>query len=754
MKPALTLAICLLTFGSTSLGQDPTRHWAYRPLQQRAFSHGVSAWVRNSVDRFVDERLHSEYVRPSPPANAATLLRRLKLDLLGLLPTPEETAAYRDDFRPDAYARRVDRFLASPHYGEKWARGWLDLCHYADSDGYLTDQLRPVAWRYRDWLVAALNANLPFDRFTIDQLAGDVRPNATMSQKLATGFLRQTLSNREGGADLEEFRVLQVVDRTQMVGATWLGLTVGCARCHDHKYDALTQREFFQLYACFNNADEVNVDAPLAGERKRFLEIRPKYLQQRSKILAPIAAPLRSLQDRWERRLLRAYRRPGEDAHWDRQWELLGLIWGGGKGEGQLEGCEIVKLPLEQRSQRQRNDLLDYFLGHSGNIDPAEFKRLKLAERSRQLRSLRQPPATRAATMRAAQTPRPTYIHVRGDFRDRGADARPGIPRSLSTAAGELPVADASGRHVGEAFRGRTRLALARWLVSGRNPLPPRVTVNRMWQEFFGAGLVRTPDDFGIRGERPTHPLLLDWLASEFVRHGWDVKSMHTMLVNSATYRQSSRQRAELLERDPENRWWARQNRFRLSAETLRDVTLAVSGLWDRRLGGPSVFPPQPTRVIKEAFGNHEWKISSGGNRYRRAVYTFVQRTAPFAQGAIFDAPNPNETCTQRERSNTPLQALTLLNDEAFFETAQALARRAIEKIPSDKSLRLDFVFQRVLCRLPNAKERTRLLRLATDLQREAPNAGTGTEAAAVAQFAWTGVCSVLLNLHEFVTRD
>ncbi|MDB5389631.1 MAG: hypothetical protein JWM11_5277, partial [Planctomycetaceae bacterium] len=336
-------------------------HWSFRPIIRPAIPFTrQSNWIRNPIDAFVLSRLEKENLEPAPEAQRVALIRRVTLDLIGLPPTAAETHAFIADESPDAYERLVDRLLASPHYGERWARVWLDLCHYGDTDGHLTDQLRPVAWRYRDWVTRALNSNLPFDKYTVAQLAGDLlapHQKSDFAQQdgvLGTGFLRQTLSNREGGADLEEYRVEQIVDRTSMVGMIWMGLTVGCARCHDHKYDPLSHEEFFQLYAFFDRADEVNIDAPLPGEFAAFNQSRPEYEHRRREVVSGAPNGLAELQKRWETKLLHAAGHPGEDHVWDRQWELVGLIWGGGLGEGQLEGIEIVKLPWEKRTPRQQ----------------------------------------------------------------------------------------------------------------------------------------------------------------------------------------------------------------------------------------------------------------------------------------------------------------------------------------------------------------------------------------------------------------
>lgn len=732
-----TAIVALLLAAALALPAAEPAHWSFQPVQRPEVHVDAGAsWVRSPIDTFIWQRLRQESVQPSPDADWRTIIRRVTLDLTGLPPTPEEVAVFLADDRPDSYERLIDRLLASPHYGERWTRNWLDLCHYGDSDGHLTDQLRPVAWRYRDWVCRSINSNLPFDEFTIRQLAGDLLEASADYDPppvLGTGFLRQTLSNREGGADLEEYRVEQVVDRTSMVGAIWLGLTVGCARCHDHKYDPTTQEEFFRLYAYFDQADEVNVDAPLPHEATSYRAARPEYERRRREIVEPYRTAVEELQKRWEAKLLHAVAHPGEDHVWDRQWELLGLIWGGNLGEGQLEGTEIVKRPWDKRSPREQDDLLDYFLQHGAIVDDKRFAAAKLSELRDALSKLRQeiPAAhcTRAPVMQAAKTPRTTFIHERGDFRDSGVKVSPALPPWLP------------GLHE----KTQSRLTLARWLVSPENPLTPRVTVNRAWQELFGRGLIVTGDDFGLRGELPSHPKLLDWLAGELLRSGWDIKQLHRSIVCSATYRLSSHPRPELASRDPDNVWLSRQNSLRIPAESVRDSALAASGMLDRRVGGPSVFPPQPDRVTMEAFGNNKWMPSEGGDRYRRGLYTFIQRTSPFAQAITFDAPVPQQLCTRRDRSNTPLQALTLLNDPVFYELSAGLAERLLQATGSDDE-RLRAAFEICLARQPTDAEQRRLREYLVELRSH--------EERRSEQEVWTKLASVVFNLHEFITRD
>ena len=760
-------------------------HWAFRTVvrpRPPAVSQATlaqadalqSAPDRCAVDDFVLARLETEGLLPGTLADRRTLIRRLTLDLIGLPPTPAEVDSFISDSSADANERLVDRLLASPHYGERWARPWLDLCHYGDTDGYLTDQKRPVAWRYRQWLIESLNADLALADFTREQIAGDLLPNASEQQQMGTGFLRNTLSNREGGADLEEYRVEQIVDRTTMVGTAWLGLTVGCARCHDHKFDPVSQRDFFALYAFFNNADEINITAPLPHERMRYQREKPDLERKRAELLAPQLTSILELQDRWEKRMLQAVANPGQDYLWDRQWEVLGLIWGGELGEGQLEGCQIVLLPQERRTQDQRDRLLDYFLKYGELTDPARFKELKLAELQSKLAELQKQvsPATRAPTIQETATPRKTHLHVRGDFRVPGELLTSAIPDWLKpditanhSSLTSLPRADTPDTKNAEPpiLKGSngqaSRLELAEWMVSPENPLTARVFVNRAWQEFFGRGLVETPDNFGLRGERPSHPELLDWLADEFLRTGGSFKTLHRKIVTSRTYCQSSHVQPEQLIRDPHNRLLARQSPLRLSAEQVRDAALAVSGLLADQIGGPSVFPPQPASVAMEGFDN-SWKPSEGSDRNRRGLYTWLQRLSPYAQGITFDAPSNARVCVRRERSNTPLQALTLLNDPIFWEAAQALSERIAREAPADFDPRLDYAFRLVLGRPPEPFERERLeahFHEQLDASVSGPTASSSNSSSpndSSRQAAWTSIASILLNLHEFITRE
>ncbi len=698
-------------------------HWSFLPPRRVAPPRTRDAkWPRNPVDSFVLATLDERKIAPSPEAGSITLVRRLHLDLTGLPPSPEAIARYLADRDPARYEKLNDELLRSPHFGEKWARHWLDLSRYSDSEGNESDFPRPYAWRYRQWLIEAFNNGMPFDEFTTRQIAGDLLPGATVEHRAGLGFFRNTSSNREGGAEIEAERVEQTVDRTNSIALAWLGLTLGCARCHDHKYDPVSQREYYQLYSFLNNADEVNIDAPMPGEREQWMRRRSEYERKRSELLTPLAKEIAELQARWEEKIRWAAGSPGKDHIWDRQLELLGLQWEQGFGGGQLEGLTVLYLPADQRSQRQRDHMEEMFLGRGSVTDAARWKQLDLAAVSKKLAALNKeyPPMTQAPSMiERAHRRRENYVHVRGDYRGTGAAVEEDVPAVLP----RLP-----------AGAKRDRLALAQWLLAPENPLTARVVVNRVWQELFGRGIVATPDDFGTQGARPSHPELLDWLAVEFRESGWNFKQLIRTIVTSATYRQSSHYRKDLARTDPNNTLLARQARFRVTGESVRDMALAVSGLLHREIGGPSVHPPQPSNVSKEGFLT-EWKESTGPARYRRGLYTHMQRTSPFAQLVTFDAPDPNLMCARRERSNSPLQALTLLNDPVFFEAAQALAARVQNEAGDSDRARIGHAFRLCFGRPPSPREMDRALGF-------------------LEHGNWNTLASGLMNTDEFYTRE
>lgn len=719
-----------------------SKHWAFQPISKPALPDGQSA-----IDYFIRARLEREKITPAKEADRRTLLRRLSFDLTGLPPTPEEIATFLADKRPNAYEQQVDRLLASPHFGEKWARHWLDQARYADSDGYEKDWVRPYAWRWRNWVIDSVNRDQPFDQFTIEQIAGDLLPNATTEQKVATGFHRNTLTNREGGIDDRQFRFEITADRSSTVASTWLGLTVACAQCHDHKYDPISQKDFYTLFAFFDNAEEVNIDAPLAGEVGPWLRTHDEYRKKREALIAEYnVAPL---QADWEKNILYTIAHPGERTDWDLAWDCVNKLTEGG------DGGKIVQIAPDKRTQRERDILIDHFVGnYHFAIGNKKWKELKLDELQKKLRELKAqyPQLTQAMTLVESTTPQPSHLRVRGDYKTNGIEVQ---PDTLSA----LPPINPNGR--------ASRLDLARWLVREDNPLTARVTVNRMWQELFGAGLVRTPEDFGVRSEAPSHPELLDWLAADFRENNWSRKAILRRIVTSATYKQSSAARPELKDMDPNNTLFARQNRLRLTGESIRDAALTASDLLTRQVGGPSVYPPIPAGVMELSYASRgwgqSWKESTGADRYRRGLYIQFLRTTPYPLLVNFDVPKSTVSVCKRDRSNTPLQALNLLNDPVFLETAQAFAVRTITESATNFRARLNSAFQYAVGR--EASEKEALLLSAFLEKQETAFAKDPANAAKLAPAelpgisrqqlaAWTSLASVVLNLDEFITRE
>jgi hypothetical protein len=621
-------------------GAEYPPHWAFVP-PNRTETPNTRHETRNPIDRFVFARLEREGLKPSPEADKPTLIRRVTLDLTGLLPSPKEVEDFLKDESPDAYEKVVDRLLASPHYGERQARHWLDLARYADSNGYTIDGPRQI-WAYRDWVINAFNADMPFDQFTFEQLAGDLLPGATTAQKIATGFHRNTGFNEEGGTDAEQFRVERTVDRANTTAAVWLGLTAGCAQCHDHKFDPLSQKDYYSLYAFFDSCDEPTM--PIGGTPE--LERTIAALQQME--------------------------------YWIQ------------KNGGSREDIAIIHKEIKRVQGKLPTTLV----------------------------------------MRERPAPRETFVQIRGDFLRRGDRVQPGYPGALT------PVADAPGSPR------LTRLDLAKWLVSPENPLTARVTVNREWQKFFGRGLVETENDFGYQGSFPTHPELLDWLAVEFREKGWSIKRLHKLIVTSATYRQSSATRKDLVEKDPRNLLLGRQSRVRLEAEIIRDVALSASGLLAPKVGGPGVYPPQPKEVFAFTQSNHPWPESKGPDRYRRGMYTFIWRQSQHHLLTTFDAADAQIACTRRNRSNTPLQALHLANDPVFVEFANALGKRIEKEGPADDAGRIHYAFRLCFAREPSSAERDRLSAYVDAIRKTDPKS------------VWSAMARVLLNLDEFITRE
>ena len=709
-------------------GAAAESHWAFQPIRRPELPPvRQSTWVRNPVDRFVLAKLEAEDLPPSPEASPHTLLRRIHFDLAGLPPGPGELDALSPENGPLAYERAVDDLLKSPHFGERWAIPWLDLARYADSEGYERDPLRPHAWRWRHWVIEAINRDMPFDRFTVEQIAGDLLPEATVEQRVATGFLRNGIKNREAGTKNDQKRFEETVDRLNTVANTWMGLTVGCAQCHDHKYDPLSQREFYAMFAFFHNAVEQDFEAPLPGELGQYLRTAPAHQEALAKIRAEHG--LAAMQAEWRERMLAAMDQPGVRTDWDHsvtEWRAANdrADW-------------LLRAPDEHLSDLEHEKIASWFLLRSGPDfpkDEAANERLKQAREQAAALDEGRFQVSRAYTMVDRREPVPARLALRGDYRALGSEVPPGVPAVL-------PPLAASAKP--------PRLLLAEWIASDDNPLTARVEVNRIWQELFGRGLVETVENFGTQGEPPSHPELLDWLASEFVRLGWSRKALLRLIVTSATYRLDSKGRPDASALDPGNAWIARQNRLRLPAELIRDNALATSGLLNPAIGGKSVFPPQPAGVSELSYAKKDWDEDTGPDRYRRGLYVFLRRTSPYPMLVNFDAPDTLTSVARRERSNTPLQALNLLNDPVFQEAADALAYRVLRAGNDSFAARFERLTRWCLARAPYAEEAEVAQRFySAQLERYEARAG-GAERA-----AWRELSRAMLSLDEFITRE
>jgi hypothetical protein len=922
-------------------------HWAYVP-PKRPEPPAVNnkAWIRNPIDNFILAKLESEGLKPSLEADKATLLRRVTFDLTGLPPTPAEVDAFGRDKSAQAYEKVVDRLLASPQYGERMAMQWLDLARYADTHGYHIDSHREM-WHWRDWVIDAFNRNMPFDEFTIEQLAGDLLPQPTLAQRIATGFNRNHMINFEGGAIPEEYQNEYVVDRVEATSVVWLGMTMGCARCHDHKFDPIKQKDFYRFYAFFNTISEKGLDGRRGNAQPIVQVPAPKQSAEIARVNQEICAhedaipkdrELDAIEAEWEKTALASLPdapRDGLLAHYeldgnlvdssghyhhgrivkgdlgygtgpvgrqaefdgqtqvefgdtvgfdrnqpvsisfwfspgDRQemtvlqkrdasgrgWEIVreesivlprlqrgsrlefrlihhwpddalevrtkepvvededhavSIIYDGSGVKFYIDGkpknIEIIKdaltgsvantaplstgenfqgslddlriygrvlmeneieqlaihqparaiipILLKKREKSQKEALRDYFLTYAAPADLRKtYAELKELRREKEDLDWTVP---NAMVMQEMDAPRETAILGRGNYRNRGEVVTPGVPAVLPAFGKDLPV---------------NRLGLAKWIVDPANPLPARVAVNRYWQLHFGTGIVKTAEDFGSQGEPPSHPLLLDWLATEFVRTNWDIKAMQRLMVTSTAYRQSSHTTPELQERDPENRLLARGPRFRLPAEMVRDNALAVSGLLVEKVGGAGVNPYQPKGLWEEiAFGDvysaQTYKQGHGEDLYRRSMYTFWKRTSPPPALITFDAPDREKCTARRAVTNTPLQALVLLNDPTYIEAARVLAEKMIREGGADPARRIRYAFRLATARDPNAKE----LQVLRELERTESGeyrrnkdaarklVGVG-EAKANAKVdagelaAWTTVASTILNLDETITRE
>ena len=886
-------------------GAEYEAHWAFLPLASAEPPAVKNAkWARNGVDRFILARLEKEGIEPSPEADRTTLCRRVSLDLTGLLPSPEEVDAFVKDPAPDAYEKLVDRLLASPHYGERWARHWLDQARYADSNGYSIDSERAM-WPYRDWVIAALNADEPFDKFTVDQLAGDLLPSPTKAQLVATAFHRNTLINEEGGSNPEQFRVEACIDRVNTTGAVWLGLTVGCAQCHSHKFDPITQREFYEMFAFFNSGEDVNNKgatvpvargemfgaqkggatlenddrlrddweaqelaklealAATAGQPAKWVPARykefdsetnsgirqlpdgslladgqgsandtyrvsaeaglPKVAAVRLRVLIDDSLPAKgpgwagngnfvltqidiSVGDEPQR--IAAAFADHEQANYPVSAAFDGnprTGWAintskasapGVKMNAPHEAVFILQQPIVTTADkpitvRLRHEMNErYLIGRfaldfsatapappkaafdaellaalrvprNGRFGPGQAERVNAAfdkahPRQKDKATRQRADADSADVMVMSDLPKPreTYLFQRGDFlrpdKQLGV-LQPGVLHAVSATFAKPPGAM------------KNRLDLARWLVSPENALTPRVAVNRVWAHYFGRGIVETDEDFGAQGSAPVHPELLDWLAWEFSKtDGWSYKKLHRLIVTSATYRQSSKARPDLAEKDARNLFLARQERLRVEAEIVRDSALCASGLLDRTIGGPGVRPPQPDGVYSFTQTAKSWKTSPAPARFRRGLYTVFYRSSAYPLLGTFDVPDMQTTCTRRARSNTPLQSLTLANDGAFLEIAEGLANRLAKSAP-DLDARLKLGFRLTVCREPSAQE---LGVLRDYTKRQAEQFTEDTEAAKALAPRPIGtlppgeaaalLCAarVLINTDNFITRE
>ncbi|MCW5970905.1 MAG: DUF1553 domain-containing protein [Blastocatellales bacterium] len=906
----LQLAIMLGAAATAVFQSSASEHWAFvapeRPAPPAVKNAG---WVRTPVDRFILGKLESLNLSPSAPAERTALIRRLSLDLTGLPPALSEVDRFVNDASPDAAERLVERLLASPHYGEKWARWWLDAARYADTNGFEKDLPRPI-WPYRDWVISAFNRDMPFDRFAIEQIAGDLLPDATLETRIATGFLRNSMLNQEGGIDPEQFRVEGLVDRVDAIGNAFLGLTVKCAQCHTHKFDPIKHEEYYRFYAFLNNDDEAEIEAPDETLRSKRENITREITRIEDDLMRDPDLPRRMKE--WEER------ERNSAGNWSvlagaTAWGTIGakfiaqddgsfLFLGdnngsyiftikaasdlkrvtgfrlelladpnlplGGPGRGADGLCSVAEFTVEaapanssdkegakrielvaasadfEQAEMPVKNAIDGEQNTSWGIDagplrrnqsrkavfvakqpiafdsgaaftfqisqrgdgppgyrpsigrfrlsvtsdeapqadplPERVRRIivktensrttedrrevfryyrtidpKFDEANRRIDALMKDwgAAPTSLVIAPRETPRTTRIFRRGDWKRPSDAVEPGTPAFLHPFPEGAP---------------KNRLGLAQWIVDKRNPLTARVIVNRVWQQYFGEGLVPTPDDFGTRCDAPSHPELLDWLSAEFMESGWSFKHLHRLIVNSATYRQSAVLRPDLREADPTNRWLARAPRFRVEAETVRDIALAAAGLLSARIGGPSVYPPIPDGVLNLGYGSPmKWETSRGEERYRRAMYTFWKRSVPYPSLLVFDQPNGDFSCTRRIRSNTPLQALTTLNDTVFMEAAQGLALRVYKEGGSDDAARMEFAFRLCTSRRPDASEKQRLMEFLRSQQQyfsgrtaeavyvtsaDLNNIPEGVDLHRVAP--WTMVARVLLNLDETITRE
>ena len=728
-------------------GAEYQKHWAYeKPVKAEVPAN------TSGVDHLVRKRLADVGLAPSPEADRRTLIRRLSLDLLGLPPTPDEVAAFVGDTRADAYVLLVDRLLASPHYGEQMAIGWLDVVRFADTIGYHSDNARNV-WPYRDWVIRSFNANQPFDQFTIHQVAGDLVPDANQETRVGSAFNRLLLSTEEGGAQAKDYEARMLTDRVRAIGAAWLGQTTGCAQCHDHKFDPITSRDFYTLGAFFADIQEPILgrreDGMIVGtpeEHRRLAELDATLAEAKKKFDA-IVPQLDAAQQQWEADIV-AYKVTLPELLPDLPPEAKASD--AEKNVAKQVAASLAKEPAK-RDNNDKNRLRDYFRAKVAKLFQPERDGLAKAEKER--KEFYEPLAKCLVSVHSDK-PRTVRLLPRGNWMDETGEAvKPAFPAYL-------PQPKIEGREP-------NRLDLAQWLVSRDNPLTARVVMNRLWKQFFGTGLSKVLDDVGAQGEPPVNPELLDWLACEFMDSKWDMKHMVRTIVTSDAYKQTSVATPQLAAADPYNRELARQSTFRVDAECVRDAALSVSGLLVRTIGGPSVKPYQPEGYWENLnFPTRTYPNDTGEKQYRRGLYTWWQRSFLHPSMLAFDAPSREECCAERNRSNIPQQALVLLNDPSYVEAARSLAARILEECSGSPEERMAWAWGQVLQRLPRVEEMETvmpLLRQHIEQYKADPAAAesllkTGLTAAPPdvdksELAAWTHVSRVLLNLHETITR-
>jgi hypothetical protein len=712
-RVALGLLAAVMTTPALVAGEDAVippakkEHWAWqRPVHPPVPAVRDAGWVRNPVDAFVLARLEAAGLRPAPAAPREQLIRRVTLDLTGLPPTPGEIDAFVNDPSPDAWERVVERLLASPRYGERWGRHWLDLARFAESNGYEFDEVRSDAWRYRDYVITSFNADKPYDRLVREQLAGDELYPDDPAALVATGF-NVLGPDMTDSSDQPQRRQNTLNDMTDTAGLVFLGLTVGCARCHDHKFEPIPQTDYYRLQAFFTPV-VFRRDLPIASPAQR--AAYDAALKDYTALVKPTQDEIAALEEPYRKRL---------------QEERLAKL------SDEAQAAHRIPEARRTAAQKELVEKTTRLLGISPEslvqamTPPDRARHKELQEKLKQFDAGKPAPLPVAMGLADGRgPPARTVVLERGELSNPGEEVRPGVPLILTpdrhAVAPTLP---------GNAGR---RAVLANWIASRDNPLTARVLVNRVWQHHFGRGIVPTPSDFGLRGQRPTHPELLDWLATEFVEGGWSIKHLHRLLLTSAAYRQSSKASPEALAKDPDNQLFSRMNRVRLEGEAIRDSLLAVSGRLNGAMGGPGVFPPVAGDTLRDA---RVWPVSPDSRDHvRRSVYVFARRNLRFPFLEAFDLPDSNLSCPRRERSTTAPQALALLNDADVMTAARALAAR-VSKEASTEDERIALAYRLALARRPSGTE----IQLAQDFLRDAP---------------LSELCRALFNLNEFVYVD